>query len=122
MKLEQIKGRLVTDYESKAWRNLERTYDALIKEGCEPTHIQGICMAQDDESVKVGDRYINLCTVYRNNATDENVSADIEVMEVIGKTTCSYSIRRIFKARISGDPSDKVIANRVKKALDALKK
>lgn len=66
-----------------------------------------------------GHRYFEIEEIYRNNATEENVTAKIivtETIEVIDDYRCR--IKQLGEIRVPKNASDKVIANRVNKAME----
>lgn len=69
---------------------------------------------------ETGQRFYIVKEVYRRNGTAENVSACIAVYEVgecVSETCCA--LLPVLKCKVPKDASDKVIANRVKKAIEA---
>ena len=112
MTTAKFKERFISDYESGSWKLVERIEAELAKRGIEPN---GIEIYWDNRgSDQIGTRYLVLYMVDRHNGTEVNVSADIVIYEQISKTGTS---KRIAKFRVPKDASDRVINNRIDKAL-----
>ena len=108
MTIEKVKEKLRTDYESPAWKLVERIVDEMNKRGIEP---DGIAYSYDSRK-PLGTRLIGVEPVYRHNGTSENVSAKIVIQEEV-----KYGIMQIAQIKVPGGASDKVINNRIDKAL-----
>ena len=108
-----LNSKIITDTTSKAWELLVRVEKALMEKGIEPYAINYMSMGKKKE---VGEKYISIRTVYRSNGTEEDVSVKIEVYEKINK----YSSKRIESIKVPKDASDKVINNRIEKAIKSL--
>lgn len=70
-----------------------------------------------------GARFIYLEPTCRHNGTVENVTATISVFEmdkIWGR--CSGSLNTLLKVKVPKNASDKVIANRVSKAIEEFNK
>ena len=70
-----------------------------------------------------GTRFIHLEPTWRHNGTEENVTVTISVLEV-EKVWSEHSgaLTRLVKVKTPKDASDKVIANRVAKTIEAYNK
>lgn len=66
-------------------------------------------------------RYIKIEETYRSNGTSENVTATIRINELVYKTVgCWWGIaKNIATIKVPKDASDKVISNRITKAIEA---
>lgn len=70
--------------------------------------------------MKEGARFIGLNPTWRHNGTEENVTVTIKVFEVATVwSETSGSLKTKIKIKVPKNASDKVIANRVYKALEA---
>ena len=115
MTIERLKnGRIKMDFESKAFHLMERVVKALQDRGITPMWLNGIGFADELDQLKEGDKIVSVRTVYRSNATSEDVSAEIAVSEV--KMGRNYMWEeRLMKIKVPKDASDKVIGNRIDK-------
>lgn len=118
--LTEYKARVKTDYSHPAWDLLERVLEELQKRGVDPYYINSVHVPQaydKEQSLgEVGQTYIGLETVYRNNGTEQNVSVKIHRNVVTGKT----SARRTISVKVPKNASVKVINNRIDKVLGGL--
>lgn len=69
------------------------------------------------EHKKRGDRHINFFITYRNNGTYENVTVTLEVIEALNDR-CG---KRIVKIKIPKNASDRVLNNRINRAIAIMK-
>lgn len=113
MTIEEVKEKIITDYESPAWKLVERIVSEMNKRGIEPDGI----VLWDGGSKPLGTRLIGVEPVYRSNGTSEDVSARIVIDEVV-----KFGEIRIAKIKVQGGASDKVINNRIDKALTYIRK
>lgn len=70
------------------------------------------------EHNKRGDRHINFFITYRNNGTYENVTVTLEVIEALNDIGCG---KRIAKIKIPKNASDRVLNNRIDRAIAIMK-
>lgn len=117
MTLERFKSKCITAYNSKGWKLLERVYAELMNRGIEPVGIETFGDWRDQEN---GERFITIQTVNRHNGTEENVTAQIDVMEMTSgkKGDGCRCMKRVFSIKVPKEASDKVIKNRIDKALE----
>ena len=119
MTLERYKSNVITNTESRAFKLLERVYKALEDRGLQVMSINCTSLKSETDQLNDGDRYIGIKTIYRNNGTDEDVSVDIIIMEEYqGKWYKSG--KQIAKVRVPKEASDRVITNRINKAVEYL--
>ena len=109
MTVEKFLTRITTNTESKAWKLLVRVCDILAQKGYEPRCIEGF---GDCSSATTG-RYISVSTVHKHNAAEEDTSVDISIYEIDGRN----SAKCVIKIRVHKESSNKVIANRIDKAV-----
>lgn len=75
---------------------------------------------RSDHEYKSGERRFYVSEVYRHNGTEENTTVKIivdEVNKVWGAQSCS--LIEVIALKVPKNASDRVIANRVKKAIEA---
>lgn len=123
MLLDKVKSMYVTNYNSEAWKLLERVVRAIDENGYEIATICNICNKEVHKKLKDGDRFIEVQEVGRHNGTSENVSVRIEVLECyniecLGEIELRY--RRVFETKVPKKASDKVINNRIQKVKEYL--
>jgi hypothetical protein len=89
------------------------------KNGIELKNVYGDVWRSEHEYV-TGERYFMCEETHRRNGTAVNVTATIFVHEV-GTVwgTMSCSLRQLAKIKVPKNASDKVVANRVSKAIEA---
>lgn len=67
-----------------------------------------------------GARYIYAEPTWRHNGTEQNVTVTVRVLEVDKLySRHSASLKTLLKVKVPKDASDKIIANRVAKAIEA---
>lgn len=108
MTIEKVRERVKTNYESPAWKLVKRIVDEMNKRGIEPDGI----ILWDGGQKPLGTRLIGVEPVYRSNGTSEDVSARIVIYEVV-----KLGMMQIAKIKVPGGASEKVINNRIDKAL-----
>lgn len=108
MTIEKVKEKVITDYESPAWKLVERIVNEMNKRGIEPDGI----IRWDGGQKPIGTRLIGVEPVYRRNGTSEDVSVKIVIYEEV-----KLGMMQIAKIKVPGGASDKVINNRIDKAL-----
>ena len=101
---------------------MKRVVNELVNQGLECEEKANFTTTKHE--VKTGDVFLQIEEVYRHNGTDENVTVNIECYEV---TTVYYSdiyhVKRIGNIiKVPKNASDKVIKNRVEKAIATMKK
>ena len=100
---------MISNYESPAWKLDERIVSEMNKRGIEPDGI----VLWDGCRKPLGTRLIGVEPVYRSNGTSEDVSAKIVIHEQV-----KWGVIRIAKIKVQGGASDRVINNRIDKALE----
>lgn len=114
MTLERYLEMVHNGKKDKSFDLLVRVYNAIIANGIE---VWSINNRGDNCQLVVGNKHISISEVYRRNGTSENVSVDIGVYEVTGVTQYGGSLRRLGHVNVPKCASDKVIQNRISKAL-----
>ena len=115
--MNEYKARVKTDYNHPAWELLEKCLVELQKRGIDPYYINGIHVPQAYDTEQSYDgNYISISTVYRSNATAQNVSVRLTYYVPSSK----YSSRVIATEKIPKNASEKVINNRINKVLAGL--
>lgn len=100
-----------------ALKLIKRVIENVEKRNFLFVSIDSIGFTSDFKNMEIGCKYLTCNTVNRHNGTDENVSVDINVEM---KTSGSGS-QRLFRVRVPKNASDKVINNRIDKAIEQLK-
>ena len=105
---------------SAASNLLERVVNEFANNGIILKNFRGWNSWRTDHEYITGDRYFVVEVTYRHNGTEEDVTVTIEVKEV-GKIICEEScwLNLIAKIKVPKNASDRVISNRVKKAIEA---
>ena len=91
---------------------VRRILAELEAQGQKPTTVNGLVI---DKGCK--DKSLAVSEVYRSNATEQNVTAKIDVIEW---KTGNWG-KRIATIKVPKDASDKVLKNRVQKAVEIYK-
>ena len=102
---------------NKATELMQRTVQRLTELGYtlrEATRY-GTVYILDQHSHAKGSRWLYLTTTYRNNGTDEDVTVTIEVYEVTNEIF--QASKRLDRIKVPKQASDKVLNNRIQKAI-----
>lgn len=113
MTIEQYKETVISDYESPAWRLLERIAKRMNERGIFIDWINGSGRVEDQHDGK----QVKISTVYRHNGTAKDISVKLMVDE--------WANRKYFKyadIKISEGASDKIIERRIDKVIEVLGK
>lgn len=124
MTIEKLRNYIHTysNANCKAFKLLEKVASEFESRGVEPDTIEYASEASED-APKIGTRQLHIETVQRHNGTAEDVSVNIEITEVTKVNSATwYSSKTIAKIKVPKEASDKVIKNRVDKAIEYLNK
>lgn len=111
MTTEEYKKGIISDWDSAAWKLLERVVATLNERGIEPDVIN----CKSDENMKDG-KILVVETVYHHNGADDNASVDLKVVGY-EKTPWGGRFQGIAKERVPKNASDRVINNRIEKII-----
>lgn len=115
MTIKEYKGFAISDFESPAWKLLERVVEKLGERGIEPDSING-CHIKDFEKGKV----MNIGTVYHRNGASDNVTVRMSVAE-FEPTQYGGRFKGLIDVRVPKNASDRVVNNRIDKIVEALR-
>lgn len=115
MTIAEYKEGIISDYESSAWKLLERVVEKLGERGIEPDSING-CHIKDFEKGKVMD----IETVYHRNGASDNVTVRMTVAE-FEPTKYGGHFKGLIDVRVPKNASDRVINNRIDKIIEVLR-
>lgn len=117
--MTELKKKVITDYDSPAFILLERVIKEMEKRGIEPHYVMGLHVpAAYERPIDINSipKHISITTVSRHNGTEANVSVEIAVSEMTGRSTA----KRTCVVKVPKDASEKVINRRIDKILEAL--
>lgn len=99
---------------NKATTLLERAIQRFEEIGYNPREASSTVYTIDTHNHVKGTRWLYIHTTDHHNGADEDVTITIEVYEVIND--CSIS-KRVEKIKVPKQASDKVLNNRIEKAI-----
>lgn len=115
MTIKEYKESIISDFESPAWKLLERVMEKLAERGIEPDVLNGYHKVD----LKKG-RVLFAETVYHHNGASDNVTVRMSVTEY-NPGEYGRSFKQIINAKVPKNASDRVINNRIDKIVEALR-
>lgn len=114
MTIAEYKEGIISDFESPAWKLLERVVEKLGERGIEPDIING-CHIQLEKG-----KVLFIDTVYHRNGANDNVTVKMSVAE-FEPSEYGGHFKGLIDVRVPKNASDRVINNRIDKIIEVLR-